>query len=425
MTNIEEIQNCSDPLDPKDKPKPVDDSNKPDWEDASTTPSVPVTIPKVPGSGEIKPGTTLEVAGPGKATVNQDGSITVVPNPGAKKGDTIVVTVKDPKGTTIDTVTVEIVQPKWDDKNVVPGGSVTIPNTGDKIPEGKTYTAEVQGPGKAVIDGDGNLIVRVNDDAKPGETVIVRVKDGDKVVDTVTITVDKPSGPDFGESTTPATPTTATATETTTVRETATATTTATATDGKDGRDGKDGKDGKDASSQLSDDCRDALLGWGIPLLALIPLGIAAQVAIPGLENIKRGIDEHLQAMNTQLQQQLGMLNPELAAQAKALNDAGNGLVGVLAGLGLLALGVTALMSILNKCVPGMGVPAPQGSGEGSSGSLRGSNNQKASKPAAPASPSAPAAPSISTTQSTPTTASAPTTATPSASEPTSASNGE
>lgn len=408
---------CSDPLDPKDKPKPVDDSNTPDWEDASTTPSVPVTIPKVPGSGEIKPGTTLEVAGPGKATVNQDGSITVVPNPGAKRGDKIVVTVKDPKGTPIDTVTVEIVQPKWDGKEIVPGGSATIPNTGDKIPEGKTYTAEVQGPGKAVIDGDGNLIVRVNDDAKPGETVIVRVKDGDKVVDTVTITVDKPSGPEFGDPTTPATPTTATATETTTVSETATATTTA--TDGKDGRDGKDGKDGKDASSQLSDDCRDALLGWGIPLLALIPLGIAAQVAIPGLENIKRGIDEQLQAVNTQLQQQLDMLNPELAAQAKALNDAGNGLVGVLAGLGLVALGVTALMSILNKCVPGMGVPAPQGSGEGSSGSLRGSINQQASKPTAPASSSAPAAPSTSTTQSTSTTA------TPPASEPTSASNGE
>lgn len=164
----------------------------PDWNDGTTKPGVPVTLPNTNDGTKVPEGSTVTVDGPGTATLNPDGSITVTPNGDAKPGDTITVTVKDPYGNTVDTVTVTVTEPDkgpdWNDGTVTPGGSTTIPNNGGKVPDGSTVT--VDGPGKATLNPDGSITVVTDDDAKPGDKITVTVKDGNgNVIDQFTITV--------------------------------------------------------------------------------------------------------------------------------------------------------------------------------------------------------------------------------------------
>lgn len=97
--------------------------------------------------------------------------------------------------------------------------------------------------------------------------------------------------------------------------------------------------------------CVPALLGAGLSLLALIPLGIAAQTSIPGLENIQKQIGCQIQNANSELQKLLGMMNPEMAAQAKRINgqlrDIGSGVAQASAGIGAITL--VAVKSALNN----------------------------------------------------------------------------
>ncbi|MCT1956548.1 hypothetical protein M3C92_10050, partial [Dermabacter hominis] len=82
-------------------------------------------------------------------------------------------------------------KPDWKDNSGKPGENVVIPNEGGKVPEGSTV--ETEGPGKAEIDEDGNLVVDINDDAKPGDKVVVIVKDKDgNEIDRVVVEVEKP-----------------------------------------------------------------------------------------------------------------------------------------------------------------------------------------------------------------------------------------
>ena len=91
----------------------------------------------------------------------------------------VTVTVTDPDS-----------KPEWGDGEGEPGDKVTVPNTGGDVPEGST--TEVEGPGKAEIDKDGNIVVDINDDAKPGDKIVVTVKDKDgNVIDTITVTVEE------------------------------------------------------------------------------------------------------------------------------------------------------------------------------------------------------------------------------------------
>ena len=73
-----------------------------------------------------------------------------------------------------------------------PGDKVEIPNEGGPVPDGTTV--ETEGPGKAEIDEDGNLIVDIDKDAKPGDKVVVVVKDKDgNELDRVVVEVEKPA----------------------------------------------------------------------------------------------------------------------------------------------------------------------------------------------------------------------------------------
>ena len=180
--------------------KPEAPAEKPDWNDDKGKPGDKVEIPNT--GGPVEDGTTVETEGPGKAEIDEDGKITVDIDKDAKPGDKVVVIVKDKDGNEIDRVVVEVEKPAdkpaekpdWKDNSGKPGENVVIPNEGGKVPEGSTV--ETEGPGKAEIDKDGNLVVDINDDAKPGDKVTVVVKDKDgKVIDTVTVTVEKPEAP--------------------------------------------------------------------------------------------------------------------------------------------------------------------------------------------------------------------------------------
>ena len=175
-------------------------AEKPDWNDDKGQPGDKVEIPNT--GGPVEDGTTVETEGPGKAEIGEDGKITVDIDDDAKPGDKVVVIVKDKDGNEIDRVVVEVEKPAdkpaekpdWKDNSGKPGENVVIPNEGGKVPEGSTV--ETEGPGKAEIDEDGNIRVDIDKDAKPGDKVTVVVKDKDgKVIDTATVTVEKPEAP--------------------------------------------------------------------------------------------------------------------------------------------------------------------------------------------------------------------------------------
>ncbi|KXZ58906.1 C protein alpha-antigen precursor [Brevibacterium ravenspurgense] len=171
--------------------KPDAPAEKPDWKDDKGKPGDKVEIPN--DGGPVPDGTTVETEGPGKAEIDEDGNIVVDIDKDAKPGDKVVVVVKDKDGNEIDRVVVEVEkpadQPDWKDGNGKPGDKIVIPNDGGPVPDGSTV--EVEGPGKAEIDKDGNIVVDINDDAKPGDKIVVTVKDKDgNVIDTITVTVD-------------------------------------------------------------------------------------------------------------------------------------------------------------------------------------------------------------------------------------------
>lgn len=138
----------------------------------------------------------------------------------------------------------------------------------------------------------------------------------------------------------------------------------------------------KQISSSDRKGCTETLVGFGVPLLLLIPLGIASQVAIPGLQDFQNQVGRQIQEANTALQRQLGVHNPGLSKAAAdfdaRLKSAGVNVSHVLAGLATLAYGIAAITTIAVKCGPNnTEVVAPKAEGENLS-----SSRQKESKTA-------------------------------------------
>ncbi|MBM7795288.1 YPDG domain-containing protein [Pseudoglutamicibacter cumminsii] len=158
------------------------ETDKPDWKDDSGKPGDKVEIPNT--GGDVPEGTTVETEGPGTAEIDEDGNLIVDIDKDAKPGDKIVVIVKDKDGNEIDRVVVEVEKPDtpevekpdWKDDKGKPGDKVEIPNTGGPVPDGSTV--ETEGPGKAEIDENGNLVVDIDKDAKPGDKVEIPLKPG-------------------------------------------------------------------------------------------------------------------------------------------------------------------------------------------------------------------------------------------------------
>lgn len=113
-----------------------------------------------------------------------------------------------------------------------------------------------------------------------------------------------------------------------------------------------------DASSRVNQTkCAPALIGWGIPLIALLPLGIAMQLAVPGFESVKAGYDAQLQAIDANLIHQLRTLNPALGAELERLNvdlgRAGAGLAQAAVGLAVVGFGAAVIADLMLSCMPG------------------------------------------------------------------------
>ncbi|WJY57517.1 C protein alpha-antigen precursor [Corynebacterium afermentans subsp. afermentans] len=130
--------------------------------------------------------------------------------------------------------------------------------------------------------------------------------------------------------------------------------------------------------------CVATSLGFGLPLLALIPLGLATQMEIPGLSNVVADANAQLQAANTQIQQQLGLFNPEIAAQVDAANKQlaqfGADLGTVAAGLALIAAGILVGTLIYDNCSPEGGSSVKDLELKGSSGKTYAGSSKKDEK---------------------------------------------
>ncbi|WP_342318468.1 YPDG domain-containing protein [Corynebacterium mayonis] len=299
----EEIDAGSNPKDPDSVP------GKPNWNDTSTTPDRPVTLPNV--GAKVPEGSTVATTGPGSARLEGDGSLVVTPSRAARPGDKIVIVVNNKNGRELDTVTVTIVAPAqapdWNDTSTTPDRPVTIPNVGGKVPEGTTTVTT--GPGTAVLDGNGSLVVTPSQDAQPGDKIVIVVRDNDdKVIDTVTVTIVEPT-----------------------------------------------------KGSSLDEDqlgrCIATSLGFGLPLLGLIPLAIASEMQIPGLAPITDQINSQLADFNAMIQQRLGLFDPALAAQAEQIDNElrkfGLNLSQAIGSLAAISAVVLAGLVIADACTPG------------------------------------------------------------------------
>lgn len=112
---------------------------------------------------------------------------------------------------------------------------------------------------------------------------------------------------------------------------------------------------GSSDDSGISNKCKVALVGLGVPLLALIPLGIMSQLALSGAASFTDQIGAQIRGINAQIQDQAGILNPELAAQVEGVNNtlkqfgltagsAALAVVGVGAGLAITAAVLSACL---------------------------------------------------------------------------------
>ena len=133
--------------------------------------------------------------------------------------------------------------------------------------------------------------------------------------------------------------------------------------------------------------CVASAVGFGLPLIALLPIGLATQLEIPGLSDFAAQANAQIQNANTQIQQQLGIFNPQLATQVDAINaklgQYGTDLATVAGGLALIAAGILAGTIIYDNCSPnGGGSSVKDLELKGSSGkTYAGSSKEEQKKP--------------------------------------------
>ena len=323
------------------------ESFEPEYGDGSGKPGEDVTVPaptikdedgndtEVPEDTKFTPG---EGAPDGVTVDENTGEVTVPVSEDAKPGDEITVPVdvthSDGSTDTVDvTVTVDepdTNEPDWKDSKTTPDEPVEIDkdsNSGDVKPG--TTVEVTDGPGTAEIDDNGKITVKPNEDAKPGDKIVVEVKDPeDNVIDTVEIAIEEKD--ESGSSIT-------------------------------------DGSSILDGSSNVDwERCAPAAAGLGLPLLFLLPIGLASQMNIPGFSPLVKqvsaqidGINRQLGQKNAALQKQLGIFNGPLAKQANQIDlmlkkvspEAGR----IGGGIALAAAGALALGLLINSCAPGAG----------------------------------------------------------------------
>ena len=126
-----------------------------------------------------------------------------------------------------------------------------------------------------------------------------------------------------------------------------------------EGNGSSDGSGSSDLSSKPNQRCINTGLGVGIPLLFLIPVGLASQMNIPGLSDFVAPINKQIRDLNTQLQKQAGVFNGPLAGKMAGI-DAQLKRFGVdhqqaAGAVALIAAGALAIGLIADACAPGGG----------------------------------------------------------------------
>ena len=215
-------------------------------------------------------------------------------------------------------------EPHWDategEGSAEPGGKLTIPNKGGKIPKGAIV--DVAGPGDAVIDDRGNLVVAVEEQAIPGDEITATVKDEQgaeiqRIVIIVNAKVNSNTHTAVGEP----------------------------------------GKDTSLSSNIDQGKCSAAAIGFGLPMLAIVPLAIATQAAIPGLAGFREQVAVQIEQVNSQIQNGLGIMNPQIAKQVSDINGQlrqyGTNVATIGGGLLLFAAGIGVTALIVDSCKPG------------------------------------------------------------------------
>ncbi|EPD33766.1 LPXTG-domain-containing protein cell wall anchor domain, partial [Propionimicrobium lymphophilum ACS-093-V-SCH5] len=196
---------------------PASNKGCPAWGDGKGTPGSDVKLDKNPANGDL-PGTVKCEASTGTCTVNPDGTISVKVPEDAQPGTEITVTVKD-GDKTLDTSKIEVVEPDkkdddndgvpndqdrcqniagpasnngcpaWGDGEGAPNSDVTLTKDPANGPLPSTVKCEAENGASCTIDSNGNVVVKVPADLNDGDKIVVKVKDGDKVLDTSTVTV--------------------------------------------------------------------------------------------------------------------------------------------------------------------------------------------------------------------------------------------
>lgn len=112
---------------------------------------------------------------------------------------------------------------------------------------------------------------------------------------------------------------------------------------------------GSSQESGLPGKCKVALLGLGVPLLALIPVALVSQLALSGASQLGDQLGAQIRQANSAIQSQVGLLNPQVASQVEAANAALKQF-GLTAGSAALAVagagvGLTLLAGVLAACL--------------------------------------------------------------------------
>lgn len=112
---------------------------------------------------------------------------------------------------------------------------------------------------------------------------------------------------------------------------------------------------GSSQESGLPGKCKVALLGLGVPLLALIPVALVSQLAISGASQIGGQLGAQIRQANSAIQSQIGLLNPQVASQVESANAALKQF-GLTAGSAALAVagagvGLALLAGVLAACL--------------------------------------------------------------------------
>ncbi|MDK8245095.1 YPDG domain-containing protein, partial [Corynebacterium sp. UMB10321] len=299
-SNREEIEKGSNPADENSKPTPGEDASV-------ATPAIDDVHEgdkAITGTGE--PGSKVTVTHDGKeigvGVVGNDGKWTVeVPGDAPlTQGKTVKVTQDAGKKTAEKTVQ----GPREGDSNK----DTTPPSVNPIKPGDKTITGK---------------------DDRPNSTIKVTLPNG-KVIETITDKdgnwkIDVPSGVELKPG------------DKITVTDEA----------------------GNSTNAQVGIDtgkCVASAVGFGLPLIALLPLGLASQIQIPVLSDVAAQVNAQLQDVNTRIQQQAGIFNPEMARQVEQINaqlrTVGADLGMVAAGIVLIAAGILVGTVIYDNCNP-------------------------------------------------------------------------